>query len=176
MLSDEGLDGLHLHAVNDRNAPIAASLRLAFLDGAGKTVAKAERPVNLPPHSASAWSSADLLGRFFDATVAYRFGPATHRLAHATLCDEAGAVIAESFHFPLGRDVEPTSLGLTAALREESGGWTLRVSTERPAFSVAIDLAGDGRPADNHFHLVPGFARDIPLATRRVVPGEPSRR
>ena len=171
MLSDEGLDGLHLHAVNDTGAPVAGSLRLAFLDPAGKSVAKAERPVDLPPHSASSWSSADLLGRFFDATVAYRFGPATHRLAHAALCDGAGAVIAEAFHFPLGREVEPVPLGLNATLSEGPGGWALRVSTERPALSVAIDIEGEGRPGDNHFHLVPGFVRDIPLGGTQGRPG-----
>jgi beta-mannosidase len=164
VLSDEGLDGLHLHALNETAEPVAASLRHAFLDASGKAVAKAERAIALPARGSCTWSSAELLGRFFDATVAYRFGPATHRLAHAALCDAMGHVIAEAFHFPLGRDIEPVAIGLAATLEKDGSVWSLRLETERPALSLAIDLVGAGRPGDNHFHLVPGCAREIPLA------------
>ncbi len=171
LLTDEGLDGLRVHALNETPEAVTASLRLTVLDATGKAVAKAERSVTLPPRGALAWSSAELLGRFFDATCAYRFGPAIHTLSHVALIDGTGTALAEAFHFPLGRDVAPTALGLIADLSEAEGGFVLRLSTERPALGVAIDLEGNGRPTDNHFHLVPGFARSIPLVGTQGRPG-----
>ncbi len=90
MLSDEGLNGLHVHALNETPLPVEAVLRLAFLDAAGKAVVKAERAVTLAPRGAITLTSAEMLGRFFDATCAYRFGPAQHRIAHAILLDSQG--------------------------------------------------------------------------------------
>jgi beta-mannosidase len=163
LLSDEGLDGLHVHALNETDAAIEASVSLAFLAATGKAVAKAERAIRLPPRGSLSWSSAEWLGRFFDATAAYRFGPAPHVLGHAALRDGTGAVIAEAFHFPTGQDVTPAATGLNAEPVAGPDGWVLRLSTERPAFSIQIDCDGDGRPADNGFHLVPGFPREVPL-------------
>ncbi len=74
MLSDEGLNGLHVHALNETPLPVEAVLRLAFLDAAGKAVVKAERALTLAPRGAITLTSAEMLGRFFDATCAYRFG------------------------------------------------------------------------------------------------------
>ncbi|WP_449409839.1 glycosyl hydrolase 2 galactose-binding domain-containing protein [Methylobacterium komagatae] len=163
ILSDEGLNGLHVHLINDTAESVGATLCLAFLDASGKAVAKSERPVEIPPRGALTFSSAELLGRFFDATSAYRFGPAQHRLAHAALLDGAGDVIADAIHHPTGRDVTPVETGLSAEIAEGPDGWGLRLSTERPALNVQIDLEGQGRPADNGFHLLPGYPRRIAL-------------
>jgi len=162
-LSDEGLNGLHLHALNETPRPVEAVLRLAFLDAAGKAVVKAERPVTLAPHGAITLTSAEMLGRFFDATCAYRFGPAQHRIAHAILLDGQGDLIADAFHFPAGRDVAPDSTALAAELAEGPEGWSLHLSTARPALGVQIDLEGRGRPAENGFHLMPRLPRRIAL-------------
>lgn len=163
VLSDEGLNGLHVHAFNETPAPVEATLRLGFLDATGKAVAKAERSVVLPARGTRSWTSAELLGRFFDATVAYRFGPAQHCLAHAVLLDGAGEVIADAFHFPAGLDVTPGPTGLAAELVRDLEGWNLHLTALRPAICVQIDLEGEGRPADNGFHLVPGLPRRIRL-------------
>lgn len=166
MLSDEGLNGFHLHALNETPVAVEAMLRFGYLDTAGKPVAQAEKPVLLPPRSAQTWTSADWLGRFFDGTVAYRFGPAPHRYAHAVLRDAAGTVIADAVSFPLGRDVRPAATGLAADLTEADGRWNLVLSAERPTLGVHIDLQGEGRPAENGFHLMPGCPRTVTLPGR----------
>lgn len=163
LISDEGLDGLHVHAINERPESVRATLRLAFLDASGKTVVKAERDVSLAPRVSRTWSSAELLGRFFDATAAYRFGPAQHCLAHAALLDGGGEALAQAFHFPTGRDPTPGGTGLSAELTRDGQGWALTLSATRPAFGIQIDLEGGGRPADNGFHLVPDLPRKVAL-------------
>lgn len=163
MLSDEGLNGLHVHALNETPQAVEATLRLACLDAAGKPVVKAERAVSLSPRGGLTLSSAELFGRFFDATSAYNFGPAQHRLAHAVLLDGNGDLIADAFHFPTARDVTPEATGLAVEPVEGPEGWSLLLTAARPALGVQIDLEGQGWPAENGFHLVPGLPRRITL-------------
>ena len=161
-ISDEGLNGLHLHVHNETAAPLAAVLRLAFSDPDGRAVAQAAQPVTVEPRGSGTWSSATLLGRFFDAAGSYRFGPVGHTLAHASLVDpDTGAVLAESFHFPQGRDPAPRPIGLSAAIEPGAAGPVLRVSAERHALCVRIEAEAGMRPADDGFHLAPGGSRRI---------------
>lgn len=160
--SDEGLNGLHVHVHNETAEPLHATLRLAFSDPAGRVVARAERAVAVPPRGSGVWSSATVLGRFFDAAGSYRFGPAAHGLGHASLIDAArGQVLAESFHFPQGRDPEPRPIGLTAEIVPGASAPVLRVACERHALCVRIETDGASRPSDDGFHLAPGSERRI---------------
>lgn len=178
-LSDEGLNGIDVHVHNETAGALALGLHLAFTDAAGRTVAKADLDVEMDARSSRVWSSAALLGRFFDATDSYRFGPPAHTLSHAWLTDREGGAIAESFHFPQGRQVEPMVIGLRVEPVAGSPGPALLVSTERHALCVHVDTACDARPSDNWFHLAPGSRRLIvfpgagrpPRGTVRAVNG-----
>ncbi|TNC15818.1 glycoside hydrolase family 2 protein [Methylobacterium terricola] len=163
VLSDEGLNGLHAHVLNETDRPLDATLALTFTAAAGKVAAKAERSLSLGPRASISLSSATLLGRFFDATVAYRFGPAAHTLAHLRLTGADGTVLAEAFHFPSGRDAVPQEIGLSADLVEEGRGVALRIASARHALAVHVALEGEGRPSDNWFHLAPGGERRLAL-------------
>ncbi|MGF3022007.1 glycosyl hydrolase 2 galactose-binding domain-containing protein [Methylobacterium aquaticum] len=178
VLSDEGLNGLHAHLINETAEAIDATLTLTFATAAGKAVAKAERALTLGPRATVSLSSATLLGRFFDATVAYRFGPAAHDLAHLRLCRTDGTFLAEAFHCPAGRDAEPREIGLSAAVVDDGGDVVLRIATKRHARGVHVMLDGAGRPSDNWFPLAPGGERRLtfigaerPRGTVRAVNG-----
>ncbi len=179
MLTDEGLNGLHAHLLNETADSIEATVTLTFATAAGKVAAKAERALTLAPRSAVVLSSAALLGRFFDATAAYRFGPAAHDLAHLRLTCADGTFLAEAFHYPAGRDATPREIGLSAALVEDRDGVGLRIATERHALGVHVVLDGEGRPSDTWFPLAPGGERRLaftgtegrPSGTVRAVNG-----
>ena len=104
--------------------------------------------------------SADLLGRFFDATDSYRFGPRVHDLAHARLSEADGTVVAEAFHFLGPRPGVHEAVGLRVEPALTEAGPALRIATERLAFGVQIDASG-ANPADTGFHLAPGTVRTI---------------
>jgi hypothetical protein len=75
LITDEDLDGLAVHLINETAAPIYAHLELACLrDGATK-VARAWKDVTLAARSTARIQASDLLGQFFDFTYAYRVGP-----------------------------------------------------------------------------------------------------
>ena len=79
ILTDEGLNGLHIHVLNESPQPLSAVLRLTCLKEGHHPVREAQRCITLPPHRSMRCDSAALLPEFFDITYAYRFGPRVAR-------------------------------------------------------------------------------------------------
>ncbi|MNL49554.1 hypothetical protein D3C87_1724980 [compost metagenome] len=104
-----------------------------------------------------------MFGAFFDTTYAYRFGPPSHDVTVARLRDVAtGSVIADAFHFPLGRKKALHAANLQVGVSEANGIWSLEIGTDRLAQSVHI-TAQDYRASESWFHLAPGETRKIDL-------------
>jgi beta-mannosidase len=162
-LTDEGLNGLGLHLINETATARPARLVLLCLQG-GETVAlRREREIELPALSNRTLSSAELIGSFFDITYAYRFGPPPLDCAIIMLVDPAtGARLSEALHFPLGRAALAHASGLTAETVADGAGWALRLKTTRLAPAVQIEDA-NYRAADEGFALLPGEERLVKL-------------
>jgi beta-mannosidase len=77
----------------------------------------------------------------------------------------SGAVLAEAFHFPLGRALAVTELGMEARVEEDGQGWLLELATSRLAQSVHIEDA-HFRGEEEWFHLAPGAPRRLRLVPR----------
>jgi beta-mannosidase len=164
-LTDEGVNGLAVHVINDTQKEHALRLSLTCWRGSARVV-NGERPLQLGPRSTAEVSSTDLFGAFFDATYAYRFGPPAHEMTHAALhCAASGALLAEAFHFPRGRAAVGQSPEIRAELEHEGNGWFLKLSANRPALSLHVDDP-HFRPDDNWFHLAPGGERRVRLLPR----------
>ncbi|NUB03010.1 glycoside hydrolase family 2 protein [Azospirillum melinis] len=171
ILTDEGVNGLAVHLVNDTARPVQALLRLTAWREGSVPVLKAERPVAIPPRGAVALAAAELSDRFFDTTYAYRFGPISHDVvtAQLLLAERDAEPIDESHYFPKGRSLPRADLGLTAVVERQgsSGGdeWALRLATGRFACSVHVE---DERfqADDGWFHLSPGVERVVRLRPR----------
>ena len=94
-LVDEGLNGLDVHVAHDGPDPTAAHLRVDLLRADGTVVDTAEHAWVLSAHGHTRLGVEELLGRFVDATYAYRFGPPSHVRVRATLSGEFGTREAE---------------------------------------------------------------------------------
>ncbi len=165
-ITDEGLNGLDLHLLNERAQTLHAQLDLVCLrDGCVKVVSASE-PIELPPRSAQRLSAAALLGRFFDFTHAYRFGPRAHDVTIATLRDATtGNIVSEAFHLPERRAVERHDLGLIVSVERTGDQWQLVVEAKRFARFVHINDP-HFRAARDWFHLPPDQKRIIALIPR----------
>ncbi len=173
LLSDEGLNGLSIHVINESQRPVRARLSLACLRAGAVPVVGADRELTIEPRGALELSSSELLGRFFDITYAYRFGPPAHDVTVGRLVDaESDVVLAEAFHFPLGRASPIMDLGLEAGIGRDDGGWTLALSTSRLARSVHIEDP-HYRAEEEWFHLAPGAARRLRLVPRGTAEARP---
>lgn len=172
ILSDEGVNGLDVHLVNDGPQAVAGRLELEALADGVRPAASGTRDVTVAARSTLTITATDLFGAFFDTTRAYRFGPAAHDLTHARFVDVEGRTLAEAFHFPLGRTVPRKSCDLAARVEPRGDGWDLVVSCKRAATSITI-ADENFLPADDGFHMVPGERR-IPLHRRSGAPEDAS--
>jgi beta-mannosidase len=163
LATDEGLDGLALHAINETERSIEAELELALYRRDGVLSASGTMPLTLGPRSAVTVSSDKLLDQFLDVTYAYRFGAPDRDLAVGTLRSR-GAVLGRSFYFPLGHAfAREHDLGIQASARPAGGGaHLLKVATKRFAQAIAVDARGYVA-RDNYFHLEPGAEREVLL-------------
>lgn len=166
VVTDEGLDGLDLHLINESARDVHARIELACLrDGATK-VAGAWRDVVLKARSVTRLNATALLGHFFDFTYAYRFGPRAHEATVVTLRDAvSGEAISEAFHFPDLSASDRHELGLTVELEKTGAGWQLVVAATRLARWVHV-VDPNFHAAVDWFHLRPGATRRIPLIAR----------
>ncbi|HEY8038813.1 MAG TPA: hypothetical protein VIF15_03435 [Polyangiaceae bacterium] len=175
VMTDEGLDGLALHAVNDTAAPIEADVELTLYRHGDLRVASAVAPVTIAPRSTLTVGSDALLERFLDVTYAYRFGPPERDVVVGALRGRDGSPLGQAFHFPLGHGfARERDLGLEAHADPagDGGVHVLTVRTKRFAQAVALDVPGYV-PDDDYVHLEPGGQRQITL--RPVGPARPLR-
>jgi len=155
-LTDEGLNGLGIHLLNDTAATVRAKLTLLCLQGGERAVMRREREVDLPARGNRTLSSAEVIGSFFDITYAYRFGAAALDATVVTLDDVAtGARLGDAAHFPLGRGALDADPGLSAEVIAGEAGWLLRLRTVRLASCIQIEDP-HYRPEDEGFNLLPG--------------------
>jgi beta-mannosidase len=169
LVTDEGVNGLHLHVVNDRSSDLEARLRFELFRDGEVRVALGETDVRVEGRGASTIPADRILPTFVDSARAYRFGPPGHDLAVATLLDAAGGTLAEAIHLH-DFGAPPSCAGLEAQLaREEREDGCLVVKLHARRFAHAVTIAVPGfAPEDNYFDLRPGAVRSIAL---REVPG-----
>ncbi|WP_436407609.1 glycosyl hydrolase 2 galactose-binding domain-containing protein [Burkholderia vietnamiensis] len=178
---DEGLNGLDVHVINERPAPLTASVELVALRDGRTPVARCGGQVRLAAHDAVRLGSAELLGRFFDWTYAYRFGPCEHDTVVASLRGDDGALLSQAFHFP--SRTHPTVFarrdpGIEARVSRAGDAWHVDIDTRHVARHVQIDAPGF-MPLDDWFHLAPGATARValipqPIGTPRIDDAPPS--
>lgn len=150
VLTNEGVNGMHAHVVNDTDAPMTATLTLTLLRDGHVEIARAQTGVDVAPRGRVTIEADALFGAFYDTAYAYRFGPPAFDVLIATLSGEA--VIAEAFHFPIAKEPQRISGAQVVA---KAGENALTITTDRFLYAVHIDVPGFVA-ADDFFHLAPG--------------------
>jgi beta-mannosidase len=165
LMTDEGLNGLALHLMNDTASEVGGTVRVQLYSGGERAVDQAEQSVKIDARSSVVLDAETLLEGFRDITYAYRFGPPAYDLVAATFLDAQGALLSQAVHLfgGQGRPRE-SDIGLEASLvaGPADRGWTVEVSTRRLAQWVSIEVPGY-LPGDSWFHLPPGSTRVVPL-------------
>ncbi len=172
VVSDEGVNGLMVHLINESAGPVEAIVTLECLKDGAVSVMRSEKHIAIPPRSTVAIPDIEFWGAFFDTTYAYRFGPPAHDVTIARLRNTAGEVLAEAFLFPLGRAALPPAGPIEVHLDRDVAGWFLRLATSRFAQSVRIEDTGY-LPDDDWFHIAPGGEKVVRLAPRNNDRSEP---
>ena len=159
-ISDEGLNGVHIHLVNDHGCEVRGSLVITLLHGEMVVGDNAPTRVTIPPRAAITCRADELLGRFHDTAYAYRFGPPGFDVFAVTVRDENDTVVGEAFHFPGGI---PSARGNDAAVTgvaRRNGPHTISIELYANRFAQYVALeCGAFVPVDNYFHMMPGTSR-----------------
>jgi beta-mannosidase len=165
-LTDHGLDGVRVHVHHDPGVARTAALRLATYATDGTVLHRAERSLELTPHSSITIDAWELLGHFADLNHAYGFGPRHVDVIHAVLADDAGEVIDATVLLPAGHRREVRSdLGVDVSIDTVDGEPHLRLAAMRFVHFVNLE-ARDADVDDDWFHLCPGEVRSVPLRRR----------
>jgi len=174
--TDEGLNGLWIHAVNERECPLRAQLAFSAWRDGDVQVLSSTTTFTIPPRDQARIAVEELLDYFADTTYSYRFGPPGHHVAVVELSEQlSGERLAAAFHFPAGLafPVEP-DLGLEGLLHDDGqGSVSVQVRTRRFAQSVSLNVPGYACD-DNYFHLRPGAEvciRLTPVKAERLLAG-----
>jgi beta-mannosidase len=161
---DEGLNGLAIVIMNDRGTPLDAHLRLGLFLGSGQPVEKHEQRVFVAPFGNLRVSAEELLGRFFDTTQSYHFGPSAFDYARVTLVS-ANGMISDQFWFAGSPSIDP---GLELMVHEARGSNStpgvveLVLESNRAARAVHLQIEGLV-PRENYFDLAGGERRAVIL-------------
>ena len=167
ILTDEGLNGLTLHVLNELDHPLHGIVRLTCLRDGSVKVREVEHVVTVEARGATLLHSADLLEAFFDISYAYRFGPRSHDVTIATLRDAADdSLIAEAFHLPVPGILPSRNPGLDVTVERHADDWRLRLCSRGFMQFLHIDDA-TFEAQDDWFHLAPDCERLITLKPGR---------
>jgi beta-mannosidase len=157
LITDEGLNGLRFHVVNDGRDGRSVRLVVDLYADGEHPVSHGEQTLHVPARGGLSVDAETLLGAFHDVSYAFRFGPPAHDLVAARLVSEDGASLAEAVHLVGGqaRSLEP-DVGLSSTVQEGPlpHEWKVTIRTRRFAQWVSLEL-DQGRPDDSWFHLAP---------------------
>jgi len=156
-ITDEGLDGLYLHIVNEHGEPLAASVELEVFQAGRILIASATQALTIAPHAAATLQSDALLAHFSDLTYAYRFGPPRHDTVIARLrCARTGATLSEDFYFPQGLSLPcQDNAELLTETRLEADGSVITTLESNCLLQTVNITSGGYTVDDNYFHLAP---------------------
>ncbi|WP_250455788.1 glycoside hydrolase family 2 protein [Caballeronia sp. ATUFL_M2_KS44] len=168
LITDEGLDGLDVHLVNETAHDIRVRVDMTCLRNGALKVAGGSCELTLKARSVERVNSSELNGAFFDIAYAYRFGPRAHDATHVRLSDsDTGIVLSEAFHFPDMTARERRDVGLSVAVEQNDGEWALEISATELARWVHV-VDPNYHAAVDWFHLAPGSTRTVPLIARNA--------
>ena len=137
-MTDEGVNGIAIHLIND--SAMMRNVALSFVCMRDATIlVSADSQLQLSPHSAKEVSANSLIGRFFDVNYSYRFGPPAHDVNVAILKDaESGEALATAFHFPQGYPMQARDLQLQVRIEQAQSHWYLIIKSTSLALLVHV--------------------------------------
>lgn len=163
-ITNESLNGLHIHIINEKEKVFSGGLEVTLLNEFSVAIACTKTEINIDSESADIMEVDSLLEGFFDATYTYRFGSAKHSVVSVRLVDQLGCEVSTAYYFPnseLPRIEE--KVNLKSLIRESNEhAYILELSSDKFLYAVNIDIPGYF-PDDNFFHMMPGVPKLIEI-------------
>lgn len=170
VITDEGLNGLHIHSINESNEPWTGFIELTLWKEPNVVVARQEIPVELPARGRQYISADELLGSFYDVNYAYRFGPAHHDVVIVSQLDSQRQIVSDASYFVRRRESVMVNAAIDVQVTQTSAT-ECEISIESDRFLHSVRLSVEGfQPNDNYFHLPPRQKKLIRLSPIETLP------
>ena len=173
-IDDRGLDGLHVRVNNESRAAISGELHVRVLQHASHAIAEARVPVSVDPANTGYVSIDKLLGRFFDTTYTYRFGPPKHDVVVVTFDDGSRENPLTATYYPGDRN-----LGYAAApdlqASSEGNGENVVVRLRSGCFLKNVKLQSAFHEFDDNYFDLPPDTDWTVTARALTTPAKPFR-
>jgi len=163
--SDEGVNGLDLHLINETTTIKNLQIDIEFLKHGRTKMASASHKLTLQARSTECIAVDSLVDHFVDSSFAYRFGPAGHDVVIAKVKNDHGELLDTAFWFPIGyaaHHQDPSLVVEAEGVACAGGDYKLSLTSQLVAQFVALDTPGFVAD-DNYFHLAPGVPRTLTL-------------
>jgi len=167
-LEDRGLNGFHIHLINESNCERQVLLDLTAYRHGDVLTLETQQQLTLPKRANITLSADELLGYFSDMGYAYQFGPVQHEVIALRMRDAiSGEFLDDDHYFP----VTHTMANLARAevqvelIQKNNSDIALQLTSATFLQFVRLDLKTH-RPEDNYFHLAPGQTREIKLQSK----------
>jgi beta-mannosidase len=172
-ITDEGLNGVHLHLTNETAGVNCGFVEVQLLREPNTVIAAERIPVEVPARSRVSLSADEVLGRFCDVSYAYRFGPPQHDIVVATWFDEQQQPISEAFHFIRKREPAISRALTIEASAQAVGPGVYQVEIRSDSFLHFVRLrAASYLPSDNYFHVFPRRTKTVHFRSTVRPPAE----
>ena len=162
LITDEGLNGVRIHAINDTAAPVEGEIEVTLYRGEMMS-ASGQAAITVPARGKAMVRGHAALKRFTDISYAFCFGPPQHDMVMARWRGADGRLLSEAVCFPAGRQrlltLEPNLEASSEAAGP--GRFLVRLRARRFAYAVSLELEPPCVPEENYFHLAPGAERTI---------------
>lgn len=154
-IDDRGLDGLYVRINNESPEAVSGNLHVRVLQRASHAIADASVSVSVDPASTETVSIDKLLGRFFDTTYTYRFGPPKHDAVLVTFDEGSQGNPLTATHYPGNRNLDfATTPELEATADTNGEEVTLKLRSACFLKNVKLQSAFFAFD-DNYFDLPP---------------------
>lgn len=170
LLTDEGLNGLQLHLVNETAVDSTGFVEVMLLKEPQVVVARQETAIQVDGRSRRTLNANEILGGFYDVSYAYRFGPPHHDVVVATWFDDERRVISEAFHsIPRSVPTPHASVALQTTVEPVEDQYRITLRADRFLHGVRLNANGY-LPDDNYFHLPPDRDKSVLFRARMQNP------
>ena len=168
VLTDENINGLHIHVINESKELLKAELELNVFHKGQLEITSGKTMVEVLGQSKTSLNADSILGQFYDITNSYRFGPKKHNYVLVRLIKNE-RVLCQKHYFPdseLPDFVQASEIKITAT-EIDSGDIEVTIDATKLLFGINIECEGY-LPDDNYFHLAPNFTKFITLRKTEI--------
>ena len=163
VLTNENINGIDAHIINEKNELLAAQLVVKLINQRGLVSNQASHDIQIDSHQSIQINLESVLGGFNDIAYAYRFGAASHQAVCVELFVESTKISEAYINIEKAVPKIDFEVELSYKLKQiDDSSYELSISSNK--YLVAVTIKTPGFIAeDNFFNLQPESAKKIIL-------------